>query len=511
MAFEAAAVPPAALQKQLEAQSPIVSPAAEQSTGIKGKVDSFFQSRNASESSTPQSTDGILGIKTDDPSEVGNVMDYAKAKDSRETTFAARNSQMAREQAMHDALDDTTLAKSYLEQVVDRESKLNGGAGNSIDRHYAELRVHEAYRKRAMNSPEVVAAINSGNQDEIEDTINRTINNTLIAEAKADLANKIASQDSTTAGLSELAQASVPAPTSEAVTTPEPSAEIQDQETVPSLAQGEQEDPAVVVSESSSFSDGEAKQEHPLSEVAVEASLVDSLDEDPRYKALLQEASLTYLQTHDSEWFSERYENADRDEHGYLTDKDGNKFLPYQNIGGGQPMQDVLDKAKAEFERQYPNEAKAYAEKFAAKASIEETTSDSAGAEDGSVDAGQEKDSSSQADSTTQSEVAGESGAVEAGKAESPQVEELRSQIESLQESLKSANETLENVTKEISSLKDANGKLVQAVQQVMAAQDADPETRKKIFKNVGALLAAIVATMGISAVGVGKQIVTPS
>ena len=90
-----------------------------------------------------------------------------------------------------------------------------------------------------------------------------------------------------------------------------------------------------------------------------------SLKQDPRYKQLVEEASLRYLKERDATWFYKNYSGG-RSANGYLLDRNGREtnFLPSQNISGG--IVNIRARAKTEFMRLYPEDAKKYGEKSTA-------------------------------------------------------------------------------------------------------------------------------------------------
>ncbi|MBP9716391.1 MAG: hypothetical protein KBD51_00450 [Candidatus Levybacteria bacterium] len=94
---------------------------------------------------------------------------------------------------------------------------------------------------------------------------------------------------------------------------------------------------------------------------AVEPQRPETMSDDPRYKGLVQDLSLNYLRSSDSEWFNDRFPDPSVDENGYLTDKDGHKWLPSQNIGGR--FAEMEAKARDRFAELYPDDARAYSSK----------------------------------------------------------------------------------------------------------------------------------------------------
>ncbi len=101
----------------------------------------------------------------------------------------------------------------------------------------------------------------------------------------------------------------------------------------------------------------------PIAELLPEAEpqRPETISDDPRYKGLVQDLSLNYLKSSDSEWFNDRFPDPSVDENGYLTDKDGHKWLPSQNIGGR--FAEMEAKARDRFAELYPEDAKAYSTK----------------------------------------------------------------------------------------------------------------------------------------------------
>lgn len=83
------------------------------------------------------------------------------------------------------------------------------------------------------------------------------------------------------------------------------------------------------------------------------------IEDDLRYKDLLEKESLKYLQTKDAKWFLENY-SGERAPSGYLIDKLGKETnnLPSQCITGG--WAEVQARARQEFVRQYPKDAKQF-------------------------------------------------------------------------------------------------------------------------------------------------------
>lgn len=57
---------------------------------------------------------------------------------------------------------------------------------------------------------------------------------------------------------------------------------------------------------------------------------------NPDFAKIFEDECLTFLKTKDSEWFCKNY-NGERDDRGYLIDKDGKQtaLLPSQNITSG--------------------------------------------------------------------------------------------------------------------------------------------------------------------------------
>ena len=77
------------------------------------------------------------------------------------------------------------------------------------------------------------------------------------------------------------------------------------------------------------------------------------MENDPAWEALVQKKSLEYLQTADQEYFSNEF-TGELDEAGYLIKKDGtsSNAKPFQNIGGGAALEQVIAAAKEEEELQ---------------------------------------------------------------------------------------------------------------------------------------------------------------
>lgn len=88
--------------------------------------------------------------------------------------------------------------------------------------------------------------------------------------------------------------------------------------------------------------------------------LADSLSDDPRFKKIVEEASLEYLKTKDSKWFRNSIFSGEVGPSGYLLDKKGKgtNFLPSQNITAG--LDEVMKNAREIFAYKFPKEFTQY-------------------------------------------------------------------------------------------------------------------------------------------------------
>ncbi|MFA5961397.1 MAG: hypothetical protein WC848_01800 [Parcubacteria group bacterium] len=86
------------------------------------------------------------------------------------------------------------------------------------------------------------------------------------------------------------------------------------------------------------------------------------MEDDPQFNQILQEESLDWLKTQNKEYFNREFTGA-LDEKGYLIGKDvDSSTKPFQNIGGGKPMLEVLEHAKKRFVREFSQQATKYPE-----------------------------------------------------------------------------------------------------------------------------------------------------
>jgi hypothetical protein len=93
----------------------------------------------------------------------------------------------------------------------------------------------------------------------------------------------------------------------------------------------------------------------------VEGKLGD-IKKDDQFRTILEDESLKYLTTKNLDYFNREY-TGELDAKGYLIGKDGKtNTTPWQNIGGGLPMQEVLENAKTEFVKKFPDQALRYPE-----------------------------------------------------------------------------------------------------------------------------------------------------
>jgi len=89
--------------------------------------------------------------------------------------------------------------------------------------------------------------------------------------------------------------------------------------------------------------------------------LVDKLENDKRFKEILEAKSLEYLKTKNAKWFNNNF-SEDIAPSGYLLDKHGKETnsLPSQNITAGYG--EVSAAAEKEFNEKYPEESRKYGE-----------------------------------------------------------------------------------------------------------------------------------------------------
>jgi hypothetical protein len=78
----------------------------------------------------------------------------------------------------------------------------------------------------------------------------------------------------------------------------------------------------------------------------------EQFDNNPEAKEILEKVSLEYLTIQDKEYFDREF-TGELDSEGYLIPKDGSfaGTKPSMNIGGGQAMQWVIERVKAELDK----------------------------------------------------------------------------------------------------------------------------------------------------------------
>lgn len=87
--------------------------------------------------------------------------------------------------------------------------------------------------------------------------------------------------------------------------------------------------------------------------------IYETASDDPRLQQLIQANSLRYLEDQDGDLFHGHFSGEVSDT-GYLIDNSGNEtvFLPSQNIGA--QYEKVVEQAKADFQKLYPDAAEGY-------------------------------------------------------------------------------------------------------------------------------------------------------
>ena len=86
------------------------------------------------------------------------------------------------------------------------------------------------------------------------------------------------------------------------------------------------------------------------------------LESDPQFNQILQEESLNWLKTQRGEEFNREF-TGEFDAQGYLIGKDGDSSTkPWQNIGGGMPMLEILERTRNRFVSELPEVATKYPE-----------------------------------------------------------------------------------------------------------------------------------------------------
>jgi hypothetical protein len=90
----------------------------------------------------------------------------------------------------------------------------------------------------------------------------------------------------------------------------------------------------------------------------VEVSTAETLERDPRYREMIEDEALAFLQRKDKAYFDRQFSGIGPD--GYLLDKEGKRTnnLPTQNVNYGYT--DIEKIAKLRFALYYPDSYKKY-------------------------------------------------------------------------------------------------------------------------------------------------------
>lgn len=84
-----------------------------------------------------------------------------------------------------------------------------------------------------------------------------------------------------------------------------------------------------------------------------------TLEQDPRFKAMVEAEALRVLQADTSGWYDQNFDrNIKPDAQGYITDRQGRKWLPSQNLSADYPK--AFEAAKLRFAGQHPEDWKRY-------------------------------------------------------------------------------------------------------------------------------------------------------